>query len=221
MINKKKKISDYLELKILKVLKYKKFANIIVCGGKSPRILYHELSKKNIPWERVNFFLSDERLDSNSLNAEIIKSFLLKKYAIKANFFSIYNNNFDLKKINKLYIKNNFDFAILGVGIDGHFASIFPKLKYIKKILNNNLPPKLYLTERSGKPLVERITMNLSLILKSKEIILIFRKKNIFTFFQEKQRKVKAINFPINYLINSKKENLHFANERFFMRKVA
>ena len=42
--------------------------------------------------------------------------------------------------------------SIIGIGEDGHFASIFPNSKKVKLLLNSKYKPNIYLTEKLGNP---------------------------------------------------------------------
>ena len=94
---------------------------------------------------------------------------------------------------------------LLGMGNDGHFASLFPEmLVQTQKSPKNNLEfevsaePSIITTPALGNPKLPRISMNLSLILKSKRIILLANGK-------EKQAVLKSAEkdkmLPIYHLL--------------------
>ena len=98
-----------------------------------------------------------------------------------------------------------FTVMLLGMGNDGHFASLFPEmLVQAKNSPKNNLEfevsaePSIITTPALGNPKLPRISMNLSLILKSKRIILLANGK-------EKQAVLKSAEkdkmLPIYHLL--------------------
>ena len=114
--------------------------SFVLTGGKSPIKLYKHLAKnKKIPWKKIDFFIGDERYvreNSKYSNIWLCKKYLLNKikilnsqiYKISTNQHSVKKDSKDYeKKIKRYFFKKKvaFDLALLGVGQDGHIASIF------------------------------------------------------------------------------------------------
>ena len=179
-------------------------ASMAVPGGTSPIKIFDELSKQKLDWSKVQITLVDDRLvdpENDHSNQKLIRNYLLKNEAQISDFIPLNKN---------LHKDNNFkfplDICLLGIGNDGHFASLFPNM-----INNTNtLDPKSKLNineiKANGDPFLPRISMNLPLILSSKLIILIIKGKM-------KQEVLKAAytnkNIPLYYLLNNRKNNLH------------
>lgn len=202
-------ISSFIKTSIAKKTK----AVLLLSGGNSTKSTYKLLSKKKIKWENVETFSIDERLVSkidNNSNYKLISKNLKINYSkkVKINFL-----NKDFKKKLKLknfinYIKYYKPISIIGMGDDGHFASIFAKSKQFKKIIDLNKAPDLILTEKLGKPKIKRITFNMSMLNISQKIILILNsKKKILLFFKFLKNSKKQYR-PINFLINKLKNKL-------------
>jgi len=118
--------------------------NILLSGGNTPSELFRKLSKKyneTIDWERIHFWWGDERCvspENESSNYKQAYDFLISKILIPVeNVHRIKGeNNPEEEAIRYAQeIKENinyrgenpvFDLVLLGLGEDGHTASIFP-----------------------------------------------------------------------------------------------
>ena len=144
--------------------------NIILSGGKSPMGFYKLLAKQNVDWLNYKITLSDER-DVNSdhklSNEGIIKS-VINNDEFNNSFISLRDINAE-QKLNNI---NKYQFCLLGMGMDGHFASIFPEMNNLNDAYN--LSDSL-ISIPNGFPDVPRISMTLNEINKADEIILLVK----------------------------------------------
>ena len=152
--------------------------SFVLAGGKSPIRLYKSLSKdKKIPWGKIDFFIGDERhIKENSKYSNIwaCKKYLLNEinisdnqiYKISTNHNSLKRNaqNYE-KKIKKYFLnkKVTFDLTLLGIGQDGHIASLFKN--NIKKKSKNDVD---FIKRKD----FSRITLTLKCLNNSKSIFL-------------------------------------------------
>ena len=134
--------SDLITQIIESTLKNKTRAKISLCGGSTPKAAYSLLGKKNIDWMNVDLFLGDERwVDNKSQdsNCFLLNNSLFKEGnpSLEASFFAV--STVDLSspdesaKNYETFLKNKldgdppkFDLILLGLGDDGHTASLFP-----------------------------------------------------------------------------------------------
>lgn len=118
--------------------------NIALSGGNTPKKLFSILAERYsdvIPWERIHFWWGDERCvppDNANSNYKMAKDYLFSNITIKAdNIHRIKGENIPRKEairytheiIENLNSRGEnpvFDLVILGLGEDGHTASIFP-----------------------------------------------------------------------------------------------
>ncbi len=130
-------------------------------GGSTPKAIYQALAKsdelESIDWTKVFLFFSDERAvpptDSDS-NYHMAMTSGIEKLAIPhENIFRMqaeadiesYANQYE-QKIIKMIPNNKFDLIMLGMGDDGHTASLFPETHGLKVtdrlVIANYIPSK-------------------------------------------------------------------------------
>ncbi len=171
-----RKFISFLKQKIRK--KKKGRFSFVLTGGESPIKLYQNLSKvKNINWRKVDFFIGDERYvkeNSKNSNIKMCKKYLLNNIKIlNSQIYKISTENISLresaldyeKKIQKYFLnkKISFDIILLGVGDDGHIASLF------KKNINKKSHKNVDFVKRRD---FFRITLTLKCLNNSKSIFL-------------------------------------------------
>jgi 6-phosphogluconolactonase len=193
-----KLISNKLKLAIDK----KGTATFVVSGGTSPLKLFEDLSKIDLPWNKVKITLVDDRLvNKNHIhsNQKLINDHLLKNKAKLANFIPLSE-----KIIKSKIIITPFDVNLLGMGEDGHFASLFPDMIKDFNLFDLSADPNILTITSHGDPFLPRITMNLSLILKSEFIVLLV-KGSIKQKIIDQAKNDNSL--PIHYLLKSRASN--------------
>nr|WP_314574625.1 6-phosphogluconolactonase [uncultured Pseudomonas sp.] len=109
-------------------------ATLVVSGGKSPVAFFQALAQKPIQWSKVVISLADERwvpTEHADSNAGLLKRFLFQGPAAEAGFFSLYRPTTTLDEAaaatdEALKELPKIDVLVLGMGDDGHTASLFP-----------------------------------------------------------------------------------------------
>ena len=119
-------------------------SHIALSGGSTPKEVFKELAehfKNKVDWSKVQFYWGDERCvppDDEESNYKMANEYLFSKIEFPlANIQRIKGENepaeeatrySDLleKNLPKFNMQPQFDLVILGVGDDGHTASIFP-----------------------------------------------------------------------------------------------
>lgn len=196
-----------LKREITKKKRRKKRLSFVLTGGSSPKNLYRKLSKSDIDWSNIDLFWGDERFvpkKSKNSNYKLVNDLLLKKINIdKKNYIpfktekiNIYKSVDDYKNKIKKYFKRDkisFDIFLLGMGNDGHIASIFPG--------SNELNQK-FITKAIVRKDFKRITLSLNIINDSKKIFLWLNDKSKTSIFTKLKKQDK--NIPVNNLKKNK-----------------
>lgn len=178
---------------------------LILSGGQSIKKIYKKIYNIDINWVNSKIFIVDERLikQEKNLNSTLIK----KIFERKCDIYNVFEDKIKNSYISEKIKKNN-TLAILGMGEDGHFASIFSNSKKYKSLINLKKKPGIHTTEKIGKPFCKRITMNLSMINLSLKIILVIANKKRLEILK-KFIKFPNKNIPIIHLLKNKKKNIY------------
>ena len=160
-------------------VKLKGKASIAVSGGSTPKGFFERLSNKDLPWKQITITLADERwvdITSDASNTKLVHENLLQNKALDANFFHIkQGEQLTSEVLSDLNLAANatvlpFDVLILGMGEDGHTASLFPCSEEIHAALSKDAAPLLKVVP--GTAPHDRITFSYSYLSKSKNTFL-------------------------------------------------
>ena len=170
-------------IKINKILKHKNRCNIFLTGGRTAEGVYKELAKlsifiRNLP--SIYFYFGDERainIRSAESNYGMVINTLFNKGSLDSvgGIFRIEADHSDLDLIAEQYenlIPDEIDIVLLGVGFDGHIASIFPEsdgINSIKKIIKVS-------ANQSGN--LDRISITRKVIESANHIYILANNKN-------------------------------------------
>ena len=139
--------ANHVANQLIKSLKKKNSINVALSGGTSPLPVYEALKGFSIDWKRISFFLVDERsvpvTDSQNnfgnINKAIFEHIPCKAYCVHDGTTppEISAAEYEAVLLKNIPIANGhvqFDLILLGMGLDGHIASLFPKNKALNEV---------------------------------------------------------------------------------------
>jgi 6-phosphogluconolactonase len=162
---------------------------ICLTGGSSPRKLYQLLAtdayRAYIPWDRVHWFIGDERFvgaDDPLNNIGTARRTFLDACAPAANIHPIPTDSANPEQAARRYQRELqsfygadvldparplFDLVLMGVGPDGHTASLFPGYPAIEETARWVVG----VPEAHVEPFVPRVTLTLPALGSSREML--------------------------------------------------
>ena len=175
---------------------------LAVSGGRSPIPLFERLAELDLDWSRVRIRLVDERYvppDHADSNEALVRRHFLTGPASKADFRGLYLADADLETAVAEAIADfqTPDIALLGMGEDGHMASIFPGAPQFEAATAPDSVSYLHVTPPQAPH--ERISMSLAALRASKQRILYISGRSKREVLQAAERSVTP-GLPISLL---------------------
>lgn len=186
-------------------------ASFVVSGGSTPAATFTQLAQKDMAWRQVQVLLSDERWVSPEhadSNENMLRERLITSSATSLRLLPFYADGTSVedrcavmeKAIRKLPLP--FACALLGMGEDGHFASLFPGTSNLRLGLDPD-SDTLCIPVTTGSSPYNRISLTLAALLMSEEIMLLA--------YGEKKRAVIAqaargeSDLPVSHLLKQQR----------------
>jgi 6-phosphogluconolactonase len=190
-------------------------ASLVVSGGTTPDRCFDVLSEKPLDWQRMQIVLSDERWvppDDEASNERLVRDALLKGSALPARLLPVFSMTMGIEarcdEIDQQIRVGPFPFAcvLLGMGEDGHFASLFPDAANLKEGLDVDAEQLCLPVTTKASP-HPRVTLTLAALARSDAIVLLMFGDNKLEVYE--QAKSKGSKLPIAQLLRQKKAPVH------------
>ena len=174
------KLSQRICAAIQKAIAARGKASLVVSGGSTPVPLFAALSKISMEWDRVFITLADERwveVSDKDSNEASVREHLLRNQATDAHFHGLKNSHASAVDGEKeceeqlALLPTPFDIIILGMGPDGHTASLFPGAARLSDALDMG-SGRLCMAMTPVTAPHDRMTLTLPALLDSRQIYL-------------------------------------------------
>lgn len=192
-------------------------ATLAVSGGGTPRPLFERLSQMDIDWANVRITLVDDRCvepEDQASNTRLVRETLLQNNATAAEFHPLYRpplTGEGLVQDAEEMLRNqftHFDHVILGMGDDGHTASIFPDSAIRDKALDPQSSQTVMLSDKEEAGYF-RITQTLSQLLDADFISLLVQGKSKLDLLHKILDQGESSTYPIAAFLFQQQTPLH------------
>ncbi|MDO9132446.1 6-phosphogluconolactonase [Hydrogenophaga sp.] len=188
-------------------------AVLAVSGGKSPIALFEALRVLPLEWQRVTVLLVDERCvphDHAESNTALVRRHLLQDAAAAATFVPFFDtlpDTLDEPALIRLVDAANrrlatqpwpMDIAVLGMGDDGHTASLFPGAPGLNQALYSSGPVAWV---RPATAPHARLTLTLPALLATRELALAISGASKLAVFQQARLGADE-SLPVSLILN-------------------
>ena len=212
-----KSASNFLKNRIEALLQAKGIVHIALPGGSTPMPILNLLANEKLDWARVCFYQTDERIipiDNKENNYSSLNDVFFSH--IKALSLPMYTGEHSpeqscesyINELEKLENHNNipcFDLIVLGMGEDGHIASLFPNAALLAE------PNKLVAIDQEKRNGMSRMTLCFPVLLNALETVLLIRGSNKIKLIEDKKARK---NLPIETLINQNQNLIVLCSKR-------
>ena len=167
-----------------KIIASKGRFSMVLSGGSTPRLLYHQLSThRELDWSKVDFFFGDERMvpwDHPDSNYRLAHDYLFQPLGILSSQIHGMETHlapidaaksYDHKLRHLIEMQHrSLDLVLLGLGADAHTASIFPGSSLLLENSENHFCQAVL---HAPKPPACRLTMTPYAINQAEKVIVL------------------------------------------------
>lgn len=185
-------------------------ANLAVSGGRSPGLLFDELARSRLDWARVTVTLVDERWvdpTADDSNERLVRDRLLTRHAAAATFVPLKTRadhpaEAQAERTRALHaVLSGADVVVLGMGEDGHVASLFPRAAGLAAALDPLAAPALVAIDPPVAP-HPRLGLNLAALLAARHVAVLVQGAQKAALLSDAARTARAGDpLPVDHLL--------------------
>ncbi len=185
-------------------------ANLVVSGGSTPVGVFRTLSDVALDWSAVRITLADERwvaVDHGDSNERLVREHLLRNSAAGASFTSLFTGHKTAEEgeeevARRLSAFPLFDVVMLGMGEDGHTASLFPESEALVRGQDLSSNRSCLAVQPSHAP-HQRMSLTLRRLLQARLVILHITGQGKRDVFERAQESKDPLRWPIAAVLGS------------------
>lgn len=145
---------------------------LVLAGGTTPELVYRLLTKESCHWEKWHLYLGDERclsVNDSERNSQMVQRTLLNKIDFpQQNIHFIPAELGAIEAATKyeeiVSLALPFDLVMLGMGEDGHTASLFPTHQHSES-------EQVHAVFNAPKPPADRVSMSIGALSKNRTLL--------------------------------------------------
>jgi 6-phosphogluconolactonase len=183
-------------------------ASLVVAGGRTPAPVFEALSAIELDWEDVWVSLTDERwvdTHGDGSNEHLLRQHLLRNEAARATLVGLKNKFPDPASgaaaawSAVAEMPRPFDFVLLGMGDDGHMASLFPNSPGLERGLDLHQPPGCLAAVGPAEPRA-RLSLNLRALVDARRIAVLIVGASKWETYQRARQPGPVTQMPVRAL---------------------
>ncbi len=182
-------------------------ASLVVSGGRTPLRFFAALRGADVEWAQVTVFLADERwvpVSSERSNAAFVKQHLLHS---ETEFSELYSEDRSpqeaagalAKQLTEM--KRPLDAVVLGMGNDGHTASLFPDAPEIVRALSADADPVMVLAPSSQPEL--RLSLTPTALIRTNLLVLHIEGADKRAVFETAMGEGPEVEMPVRTILRN------------------
>jgi 6-phosphogluconolactonase len=191
-------------------------ASLVVPGGRTPVPFFDQLSQSTLEWDRVCVTLTDERwvgINDPASNERLLREHLLRNAALQAQVVGLRGDS-PAGEANVVagaaeawqrlaVVQRPFDAVVLGMGEDGHFASLFPGDPAATQGLDLAQAAGCIAVRAPAAP-SQRVSLNLPALLQCRLLVLLVTGERKWQILQHEWDPTTQVHLPVHQLLSQR-----------------